>query len=498
MTAYAVRAVRAAKPDATVPCAGGIDRIFFLDLDDGVSVAATTARLQRDPSVEFAEPDFVGWGDGRLEISPQAPAAGRALDAALSPSEIAVSPPNIAVAPPNDPTFPQQWGLRNASRPGADIDALGAWGITTGSASTKLAILDSGIPLTAADFSGRLLGGYDFANNDANPTDDVGHGTNVASIAAATGNNAIGVAGVDWRCKILPVKILNSSNWGYYSWWISALTFATDAGAQVINMSCGGSQASSGLEGAVSYAAAHGAIVVAAMMNTNDSEIFYPAAYSNVIAVGATNSADQRAAPFCWGGGSNYNGYIDFVAPGNVMWGLDYQNPDQASYWCGTSQATPMVAGVICLIRGLDPSLSFQGVYDRLKAHARDRVGSVQEDTPGWDAYFGWGRIDASASLQSSTDVATSPGAPSVWLAQNVPNPFNPTTRIEFTISESGNVSLAVFDAAGRRVANLLEAWRPAGRHVVDFDAAALASGTYFYWLRTAQGVATRKAILTR
>ena len=388
--AHYIRSIIALKPDASLELlAGGVERIFILALVESVSVHQAITSLRQLHEVEYAEPDFVAHGDG-------------VPSSALGQLE-------SSMLVPNDPQFGLQWGMNNtgqtiggfAGTPGADINIVPAWDLTTGNASTILAVLDSGIPLSASDFAGRIMQGYDYANNDDNPSDDYGHGTNVTSIAAAAGNNSSLLAGVNWLCRILPYKVLNSNNSGFYSWQAAALVAAADSGADVINMSVGGSSFSTTLQDAVTYADTSGSIIIASMMNNNNAVPYYPAAYSNVIAIGAINNRNQRAVPFCWGGGSSYGNHIDFDAPGEFILGLDYLNPDtNMTYWCGTSQATPLVSGIVSLMIGLDPSLTFQQVYDKLKQSAHDQAGPPSEDTPGFDQYFGWGRVDANEAIQ--------------------------------------------------------------------------------------------------
>jgi thermitase len=386
-----VESIIALKPDASLePLPGGVERIFVLTVVESLSVHQAITSLGQLHEIEYAEPDFVGHGEGV-----QTSGAGRIESTILIP---------------NDPEFSLQWGMRNTGQtiggftgtPGVDINIVPAWDVTTGNASTILAVLDSGIPLTASEFSGRIMQGYDYANNDNDPTDDHGHGTNVASVAAAAGNNNSLLAGVNWQCRILPYKILNSSNSGLYSWWASALIAAADSGADVINMSVGGSSNSSTLQNAITYAANSGSIIVACMMNNNNAVPYYPAAYSNVIAIGAINNRNQRAVPFCWGGGSSYGSHIDLNAPGEYILGLNYLNPNAGiSYWCGTSQATPLVSGIVSLMVGLDSTLTFQNVYDKLRQSAHDQVGPPSEDSSGFDQYFGWGRVDAYGAIQA-------------------------------------------------------------------------------------------------
>jgi hypothetical protein len=227
----------------------------------------------------------------------------------------------------------------------------------------------------------------------------------VASVAAATGGNGQLMAGVDWNCKIMPVKVIDAQGRALYSDIISGLRYAADNSAKVINLSEAGTTVSQALEDAVSYAKDRGAIVVASMGNDNIDTPYYPAAYSTVIAVGATNSKDQRAVPFSCtdSGGSNYGSKIDFVAPGDVLIALSNTNPTDITAWCGTSVAAPMVSGTVTLMLAVNPALTFDQVYSALKTGARDQVGLTSEDTQGWDEYYGWGRIDAYRSLVAAT-----------------------------------------------------------------------------------------------
>jgi hypothetical protein len=172
-----------------------------------------------------------------------------------------------------------------------------------------------------------------------------------------------------------------------------------DQGADVLNMSEGGVANDSVLLAGSAYAAAAGVPVVVAMMNSNDSTPFYPAAHPQNIAVGATDTADRRAAPFSWGGGSNHGPHIDVVAPGNLVYGLGLDPGEYGTWWSGTSQATPAVAGLVALLLTVRPELDPEQVRAYLRDGAEDQVGRPGEDIAGFDVFHGAGRIDLRASL---------------------------------------------------------------------------------------------------
>jgi hypothetical protein len=223
-----------------------------------------------------------------------------------------------------------------------------AWTISTGSSHIVVSTLDSGLKLDHPEFTGRLwvnpneipnnnrdddnnryvddIVGYDFVNKDNDPTDDHGHGTNVTGIIGANGNNGIGYAGVDWKCKLMTCKVLDNKNSGYNSNITNAIYYSVHSGAHVINMSIQGSNYSNAMENAVNFATNNNRVVVAAMGNWNSSTTSYPAAYLNTISVGATDVNHYRANPFTWGGGSNFGNHIDVTAPGNRIYGLRHNS----------------------------------------------------------------------------------------------------------------------------------------------------------------------------
>ena len=307
---------------------------------------------------------------------------------------------------PNDPRLPDQWGLSQEAD--NDIDAPEAWDLARGAAVTVIAVLDTGVDPDHPDFAGKLLPGHDFVHGDSDPRDDNGHGSSVASIAAARTDNGASVAGVCWDCAILPLKVLDENIYGYYSWWADGLVYAADRGVPVINMSMGGTGGSTLLRDAIRYAADRGAVIVAAMMNDGDATLYYPAVYEETVAVGGTNELDERALPFCSGGGSNYGPHIDVVAPADYIIGARLGGGE--SYWCGTSQATAFVSGLAGLALAVDPSLGREEARHLLRSGAEDQAGGL-EDTPGFDFLYGWGRLNAHRTLlaaRSATSLAVS------------------------------------------------------------------------------------------
>ena len=359
---------------------------------------------------EYVEPNYIGAGGGQQ---------------------------GLLQTTPNDTYFSKQYGLFNdgtftlsTAVNDADIDMDLGWDIEQGDQSIIVAVLDAGAKLDHPEFSGRIFGnsnetlngtdtdnngyiddieGWDFANNDNDPTDDHGHGTNVAGIIGANTNNNIGYSGVDWNCKLMICKIIDQNNSGLYSWWTDAIYYAVDNGAKIINMSVGGTGFSSTMQTALNYAYNNGVTVIASMGNDNNNTIQYPAGYQYTIAVGSTNANDERSTPFFWSAtsGSSYGGHIDVVAPGNFIYGLDYQsNTNYNSYWGGTSQATPLVTGLASLLLAQDPNRLPYDIRTIIRNTAEDQVGNMSEDIFGFDNYYGYGRINAhQALLQFVTNV---------------------------------------------------------------------------------------------
>ena len=276
---------------------------------------------------------------------------------------------------PNDPFYSLQSNL-------AAINAEEGWQYFTGSSGMIVAVIDTGVDLTSADFAGRLVEGYDFVNYDSTPMDDNGHGSHVAGIMAATGNNDFGIAGLDWSAKIMPVKVLDSTGHGSDLNVYRGILYAVDHGAKVINLSLGFNGYSYLVESAVNYAYQHGVTVVASSGNTG-GQVTFPANLPHVIAVGAVDDWENRAVY------SNFGNELDLVAPGNNIFSL---TDTGFTYKTGTSMAAPQVAGLASLLRGLHPLTNDQ-TESIIKSASKD-LG-----TTGWDMYFGNGLIQVRESM---------------------------------------------------------------------------------------------------
>lgn len=298
---------------------------------------------------------------------------------------------------PNDPMFERyQWYLRKVAAPEA-------WDVTSGSRDVVIAILDTGIDAGHPEFAGKLVTGVNALLGAGQPTDNRGHGTHVAGIAAAVSNNGIGVAGVNWQARVMAVKVLDTGGRGSDSTIARGINWAVDNGAKIVNLSLGGTAYNNTLNGSVQRALQRGAILVAAAGNDYllGNPRVYPAAYDGVIGVGATDEHDFRASY------SQVGNWVDFVAPGGDPVNDADADPDHwmLSTWArsrgtgyamaaGTSQASPIVAGLAGLIWSVNPSLTSSQVIAVIRETAKD-LGP-----PGWDPEYGYGRVDVGAAVR--------------------------------------------------------------------------------------------------
>ena len=448
------------------------NKIYKIEFKDNIDIKKAVKEYKELSIFDFVEPDYIGKGAG------------------ISSANNQIS--NQLQIIPNDTYWYRQWSLYNdgsfnsESQTDADVDMDLAWNIETGSAEIVVAVLDSGIKLDHPEFQGRVwnndnqVNGYDFANNDNNPTDDHGHGTNVAGIIGAISNNSTGYAGVDWNCKIMPLKVINDENWGYYSWWIDAIYYAVNNGANIINMSLGGSSYSQAMEDAINFAVNNNISVFVSMMNEDSDQVYYPAGYDNSFSVGSTDPDDSRTSPFFWGGGSSYGSHIDVVAPGNYIYGLTFNsNTDYNYYWGGTSQASPLVAGIASLLLSQDSTRTPDEIYQIIRDSADDQVGDPTEDLEGYDVYHGYGRVNAYQALSAGLSIT-----------ENILNDLllypNPTNGIIY-LSKNLTINYSIYNSLGKKVIE--------GVISDEINISHLANGMYYIKLEVDNQIANRKII---
>ncbi|MGC9393584.1 MAG: S8 family serine peptidase [Anaerolineae bacterium] len=376
---------------------------------------------------------------------------------------------------PNDPSYSNQWAHPLIQSPGA-------WGITTGGSDIVIAIIDSGVDMSHPDLASKVVAGHDFVDDDNAPTDENGHGTHVAGIAAAVTNNGVGVAGMAWGAQIMPIRVLDNEGNGYNADITDGITWAYQNGADILNLSLGGSTYSQTMQDAVNAAHAAGSLVVAAMGNCRSDALpgcpsknptQYPAAYANVMAVAATDSGDTYTYY------SQYGSHCDIAAPGGEI-GY-YHDPDgiystmptyavylttyygyttNYDYLQGTSQATPHVSGLAALIWSMDPTLTNDEVQNLIEQTADD-LGPA-----GKDQDYGWGRINAYTALLTlappdppvlaaidnfdgdhtyTVTWSTVPGAAGYLLQESSTESFNsPTTRYSGTHTQTHVIGRSV------------------------------------------------------
>ena len=366
----------------------GLTVIDDLDNADPQTVASQYAAIS--DMVEYAEPNF------RIELSDPYQAES-AKDLLLR------VPSKNASTRPNDPQFDEQWALNNygqeSGKNRADIDALKAWETSKGSEDVVVAVLDTGVDFTHVDLVNNMwirpknvpaysddelgefndINGYNGTDNILDPMDDNGHGTHCAGIIGAEGDNGEGIAGINWRVKIMPLKFLGRGGFGSVNDAIEAINYAIDrkengVNVRIISASWGSTQKSKALEDTIRAAGDAGILFVAAAGNdgsSNDRRAHYPSNYDlpNVISVAALDRNDQLA------GFSNFGvKTVHIAAPGK----------DILSTWLnghyreasGTSMATPYVSGVAALIIANEPKISMEKLRERILKTA-DKLDSL-------------------------------------------------------------------------------------------------------------------------
>ncbi len=317
---------------------------------------------------------------------------------------------------PNDPSFSGQWDMHNTGQsggtPDADIDAPEAWDIHTGSSSTIVAILDTGVQADHPDLNGKVVSGVDVrgvfgpppANYGPDTSDLNGHGTHCAGTAGARGNDGVGVAGTNWNTKILAVRVTDPTTGSWNSTDVSeGVIWAVDTGnADVLSMSL---QSYSGamtiLENAVAYAYDSGTLPIAAAGNVPSSgagHVSWPARYAKCMAIAATTNFDLR-----WFDGSSSGSCdgpeVDVAAPGKNIFNITRLSG--YATMTGTSMATPHVAGMAALIMSRNPALTVPQVEAIIKNTAEDKGPA------GFDNEYGFGRVNLNAALLAAAPACT-------------------------------------------------------------------------------------------
>lgn len=418
--------------------------------------------------------------------SPAAPevAAPLPVNESIAPKQAAIRAsvtkeyPYYALLMPNDPYAQSSWALQTTGTPTA-------WNQTTGS-SVIVAIIDSGFALNHEDLKSQWhqnpgetgttkigdrcwtgvaqnktnnncdddfngykddVTGWNFVSSTSNPQAGqlnatgaaVSHGTETAGLAGATSNNGIGIASFNWGTRLMPLQALNDDGAGYTSDVIAALYYAVDNGAQVVNMSLGGSQPDSAMQTAIDYAYAHNVVVIAAAGNCGTGQelgcdpskpgaMSYPALSNHVIAVGATDSTNQRASFSSYGPG------IDVVAPGagtivSPMWQPGNQTTSYAGSLYGTSFSTPFVTSLAALIKSTRPSTSVDDITALIDGSAQKVSGMAGK---AYTPQYGHGLIGSNSAVTIAASLNASSSIPSLLQTGNATSEhsFSPSSTM--------------------------------------------------------------------
>lgn len=395
----------------------GQSRMHVVHLAPGLSEEDAVARLSRRPEIRFAE-----------------------LDRKVGPA--------LAV---NDPYIGSAWHI-------GKIGAPGAWDSTQGGGIT-IAVLDTGVNAAHPDLKDRLVAGFNVYNNTADTSDLCGHGTAVAGAAAASTNNAMGVAGVAGAARIMPVRIAYKDAGGgcpaYFSTIASGITYAADHGARIANISFVGIAGSAAVKSAARYMKNKGGLVFISAGNNNVDENVAPD--NAFIIVSSTDSQDRKSSFSSWGS------FVALAAPGTGIWTTN--NSLGYSAWNGTSFASPVAAGAAGLMMAARPDLSAEQVESLLFSTA------VDLGTAGRDAVFGHGRVNAAAAVGAALGHAATLDATAPLAAIAAPlgsSSVSGTVVVSVTASDNVGVARVDLKVNGTTVASASAApysfsWNSAG-----------------------------------
>lgn len=383
---------------------------------------------------------------------------------------------------PND-LQQNQWYLQT-------VEAELGWNYTTGSSDVVVAVLDdaiavdhqdltaniyvnqteqNGLPFVDDDLNGKPddVNGFDVADNDSDPAppsnasgnnDGFTHGTHVAGLVSAATNNGLGIASLGYNTTILPVKIGRDSD-GALSGFTDGMYYAIRSGVDVINMSFGTTTDVATVRSLVVQASAAGILMIAAAGNDGDQTLHYPAAYPEVMSVGATDENDVRSSF------SNYGSTIDVMAPGSNIYSTLPEGNNTYGNKNGTSMATPLVSGLAALVKAQFPSLTATQIQSRIEQACDD----ISSQNPGMNGMLGAGRINAFSTLGNVGVVDVSNRDFTIY-----PNPTN--RFLHFDVGEGTPEFVQIFDVSGRMVFS--------NDFVRTIDLSFLQSGVYHVVLR--------------
>ncbi|MEK6748832.1 MAG: S8 family serine peptidase [Pseudomonadota bacterium] len=454
---------------AGVPSSNGVSLVPGLTLaavPPGQTVAQAINTLSQSTSVLYVEPDYV-------------------LSA------------NVLV---NDTRFSLQWGLHNTAQSGgkvdADIDAPEAWDLQTGAANTVIAVIDTGVDYNHPDLTANIwsntgeipgngvdddgngyiddVRGWNFADNTNNPIDLNNHGTHVAGIIAASGNNATGVTGVNWLAKIMPLRFMDANGSGTTSNAIRALEYAVRNGARISNNSWGGPSPSRALSDAIIAANNAGHLFVTAAGNVAgdiDATPEYPASFNipNIVTVASTDQSDNLSSFSNFGAVS-----VDLAAPGSQIHSTLRNN--RYGSFSGTSMAAPFVAGVAGLVLSQNAGLTVAQIKSALLNNVDPLPGLQGKMVSGGrlNAFKAVSAVAAAQPAISANPVATTPlalnvssvqlvvgdiatlsasgGAPPYTWASSDSTVLAITSAGQVTAVTAGTATVSVVDSGGRQL----------------------------------------------
>lgn len=438
MQAQSLKNVLSRKYSANVEQFRTDPSLLKVKVQGSVSMSQLLADIKDNNTVQFAEPNFVY----------------RAFDL-----------DEVQGVLPNDPDFSKTWGLHNVGQAdpkgqtgtaGVDIDATLAWAAGTGSHDMVVAVIDTGVDYTHEDLQNNIYSnaneiadnnidddgngyvddvrGWDFQQNDNDPMDDHSHGTHCSGTIGGDGNNGIGVAGVNWKVRIMPLKFLSASGSGSLADAVEAINYATKMGVHVMSNSWGGGGFSQAMADAIKAAQDKGILFVAAAGNegnNNDANPAYPASYAfeNVISVAATDNRDQKASWSNWGMRS-----VHFGAPGVNIYSTVLMSKGKYDTFSGTSMACPHVAGAAALLWSMNREMTFADVKTRLMSTV-DPVRGLKRKT------IAGGRLNINNAIRNIVPPRQEPPTEewkSVAKLVESTHPYEHNTQVSFEISHPG------------------------------------------------------------